>query len=90
MKKKYYKIIIYLHGNSHTISALSEKEKNKWLYNYFTCGDENRWAYDCYKKSGTQETFEKYIKRSIQKDKTNRVQLFRIRSGKYIIVEDDD
>lgn len=90
MKKKYYKIIIYLHGNASTFSALTEREKDKWLCNYFINGDESRWAYEHYKQSGTQETFEKYIKRSIKKDKTNRIQLFRIRSGKYIIVEDID
>lgn len=48
MRKKYYEIHTVRQRQTTTITLQTKKEKNKWLFDYFTKGDGKWWMWERY------------------------------------------
>ena len=63
MKKKYYYEIhtVRLGNNTTTITLQTKKEKNKWLFDYFTKGDGKWWMWEHYNDNAPEKvSFERW------------------------------
>ena len=61
-KKYYYEIYVVKTGNKNPITLQTKKEKNKWLFNYFTKGDGKWWMWECYDNNAPANvSFERWV-----------------------------
>ena len=86
-QKSYYLINVCHGGTADIIRCETKKEKNKWLFNYFTTGEEKMWAWEKYKQSH-QTDFHKFVKKLLKESEKQTVQSFLIRKGKVIIIQE--
>lgn len=89
MKKqdKYYLINLCHNGMITTIRCETKKEKDKWLYDHFTVGNEKWWAWEQFQES-YEKTFDKFVKKLIKKEHNSRFQTFALDIGEYIIIQE--
>ena len=80
-----YEITIIENGVSAKVVCNSKREKDKWLYNYFT-NDEKWWALGQYEQTN-YPSFEKWVKDFIKPEwEFGRFQSIRIRNTKTILI----
>ena len=82
-----YEIVICNQGKVESYSFNSEKQRRKWLFDYFTIGEEKNWAWEKYEQAiplSVNVSFEKYVKLMIKHKFT--LKIFRIRPHKHIIL----
>lgn len=61
MKKKSYEIIVVGQGNSKIFTFQTKREKNKWLFDYFTKGDGKWWMWEMYEENAPAKvSFERW------------------------------
>ena len=61
MKKYYYEIHTVRQRQVTTIILQTKKEKNKWLFDYFTKGNGKRWMWEYYANNApTNVSFERW------------------------------
>lgn len=84
-QKLTFKITIIENGRISTYECANEKEKNKWLYEYFT-RQERPWAWEQWGNSN-HKTFDKWFKEFVKpKWKESHLQSFRI-NKKLILIK---
>ena len=84
-KKQPYKIVIVGRQGTQTFECATEKEKNRWFYEYLS-NDERMWAWEQWKKS-PYKTFDKWFKEYIKPQwKECDLQSFRI-NKKLIVIK---
>jgi hypothetical protein len=60
-KKYYYEIYVVRQGNATPITLQTKKEKNKWLFDYFTKGDGKWWMWEHYNDNAPEKvSFERW------------------------------
>lgn len=86
--KKYYLINICHNGKLDIIRCETKKEKWKWLFDYFTTGEEKWWAWKEYQAHGAGNyTFEDFVKHLI-KQYSGSIYSIPIRKGKIIVIQE--
>ena len=87
--KKSYVIIICRNGQAEKIPLKNKKAKDKWLYDYFTTGEEKWWTWDKYCLLGNgQISFEKWVKLFLKRNECSIYQSFYIRQGKILLIKE--
>lgn len=87
-QKTYYLIHICHNGKLDTIRCETRKEKRKWLFDYFTTGEEKRWAWEKYQAYGTSKyAFEDFVKYFIKQEK-GAIYTIPIRKSKVIVIQE--
>lgn len=61
-KKYYYEIYTAKLGKATSITLQTKKEKNKWLFDYFTKGNGKWWLWERYNNEPTKVSFESWTK----------------------------
>lgn len=88
--EKKYEINIVINRTITVVLCNSFKEKETWLFDYFTIGEEKWWAWKEYETYGNPNMpFEEWVaKILIRKNAGCRIQAFQIRPHKNIIIRE--
>ena len=91
--KKYYTVSKIVDFNEKIIFQGSKRKLEKWLYDYFTIGEEKWWAWNRFNQLITNPniTFEKYVQLlSKQRKEFGSIRTIRIRKGEMLLIREHE
>ena len=91
--KKYYTVSKVVDYHEEIIFQGSKRKLEKWLYDYFTIGEEKWWAWNRFNQliESPNITFEKYVLLlSKQRKEFGTIRTIRIRKGKMLLIREHE
>ena len=91
--KKYYTVSKVVDFHEEIIFQGSKCKLEKWLYDYFTIGEEKWWAWNRFNQliENPNITFEKYVQLlSKQRKEFGTIRTIRIRKGKMLLIREHE
>lgn len=91
--KKYYTVSKVVNDYEEIIFQGSKRKLEKWLYDYFTIGEERWWAWNRFNQliKNPNITFEKYVQLlSRQSKEFGTIRTIRIRKGKILVIKEHE